>query len=272
MAFPPKAFIIGAQKAGTTSVADLLEQHPQIVLSNPKEPDFFNVNWDRGLDWYRSRFSRHDAVLLDASVSYAMAAAREWERGREAEVPQRIQSISPDARFIYIVRDPAERCYSAYWHDVRAGREKGSLRDAVDGKVYYTMASYYFLQINRFLPYFPLDRFLIVDFDRVTRDPLGVARECATFLGAGDSDFAFTPERAKNQGFQYNRIGKTVRGLGGLSGLIPESLKPFAKRLLTKDLPSLTPDDHAWMTDRFREDAVAFEKLTGARVLRPTVR
>jgi hypothetical protein len=42
MAFPPEAFIIGAQKAGTTSLADLLDQHPGIVVSNPKEPDFFN--------------------------------------------------------------------------------------------------------------------------------------------------------------------------------------------------------------------------------------
>ncbi len=267
MAFPPQAFIIGAQNAATTSLADLLGQHPGIVISDPKEPDFFNAHWNRGLDWYRTRFSRTDAVLLDASVSYSMAPAIEWERGCEKNVPQRINALSPAARFIYIVRDPADRCYSAYWHDVRAGREKRSLREAVERKAYYTMASYYFLQISRFLPFFPLERFLIVGFEQLVRHPLTVARDCAAFLGAGHPEFSFIQERPKNQGFQYNRIGEAFRALSGLSGFLPEAIKPYAKRILTKDLPALSSTDHAWMLDRFRDDTMAFENLTGVRLL-----
>ena len=99
---------LAPQKAATTSLADLLGQHPGIVVSDPKEPDFFN-NWILGLDWYRVRFSRTNAVLLDASVSYSMAAVIEWEQGYEKNVPQRISTLS-DAKFIYIVRDPADRC------------------------------------------------------------------------------------------------------------------------------------------------------------------
>lgn len=267
MSFPPKAFIIGAQKSATTSLADLLAQHPAIEVSNPKEPDFFNVHWERGLDWYRSCFGRTDAILVDASVSYTMAAMREWERGRELDVPQRIHALSPDARFIYIVRDPAERCYSAYWHEVRAGREKGTLREAVTRKAYYTMASYYFLQLSRFLRFFPIDCFRIVKFEKVSRDPLGVARECATFLGANAEDFSFAHDRQKNQGFRYNRMGEALRGLSSLSKYIPSSLKPLAKRILTKELPELSQTDYVWMTNHFRDDALAFEKLTGIHVL-----
>ncbi|HVZ70365.1 MAG TPA: sulfotransferase [Rhizomicrobium sp.] len=267
MAFPPQAFIIGAQKAATTSLADLLAQHPGIEVSNPKEPDFFNVNWERGLDWYRSRFARTDAVLLDASVSYTMASTREWERGTEFEVPERIHSLCPNARFIYIVRDPADRCYSAYWHEKRAGREKSTLRNAVERKAYYTMASYYHLQINRFLRFFPLERFHIVQFEEAVRDPVSVAQNCSDFLEAGHADFSFTRERQKNQGFQYNFAGEALRGLSGISRFVPEALKPLAKRMLTKNLPDLAPEDHAWMTNHFQEDALAFEKLTGVRVL-----
>jgi hypothetical protein len=267
MAFPPQAFIVGAQKAATTSLAVLLAQHPGIELSNPKEPDFFNVNWNRGLDWYRARFARTDAILLDASVSYTMAATREWELGTEFEVPKRIHSLSPHAKFIYIVRDPAARCYSAYWHDRRAGREKKTLRDAVERKAYYTMASYYYLQINRFLRFFPLDRFHFVRFEDVVHNPLDVAQSCSAFLDAGHPEFAFTQERKKNQGFQYNRAGEALRSLSGVSRFVPEGLKPLAKTIFTKELPNLTPQDHAWMTDHFREDALAFERLTNVRVL-----
>ena len=73
MAFPPQAFIIGAQRSGTTSLAFLLNQHPMIALAEPKEPNFLTMNWENGIDWYRSCFSREDAILLDASVSYSMA-------------------------------------------------------------------------------------------------------------------------------------------------------------------------------------------------------
>jgi hypothetical protein len=266
MAFPPEAYIIGAQKAATTSLADLLGQHPGIVLSNPKEPNFYNVHWEEGLEWYRARYARTDALLLDGSVGYSMAPAKDWDQGREFDVPRRIHELSPNARFIYVVRDPAARCYSAYWHEIRAGREKRSLRKAVEDKAYYTMASYYFLQINRFLRFFPLERFLIVGFDRVTADSPRVAQQCAKFLNAGEPDFEFVKRRPKNTGFQYNRVGEMLRPFEKLSAYLPDGLKTYARKMVSKDVPSMSADDYLWMRERFRDDTVAFEKLTGIKV------
>src|ERR1700759_5183389 len=164
MPFPPKAFIIGAQRSGTTSLSSLLDQHPGIVLSVPKEPDFFSVNWDRGLDWYRARFRRHDAILIDASVNYTMVPRHDGSDQLPDTVPRRIHELSPQAKFVYLVRDPGERCHSAYWHEVRAGRESRPLREVVERSAYYVMASYYHRQITTFLRYFSLDRFHIVRF------------------------------------------------------------------------------------------------------------
>src|SRR5579875_1836664 len=144
MPFPPRHFIIGAQKAGTTTLAYLLAQHPDVVLAAPKkEPDFFHTYWNNGLDWYRSRFQREDGVLIDASVSYTMIPFDPATGEVPDDIPGRIHQVSPDAKFIYITRDPAERCYSAYWHEVRLGTEKRPLRQAVQQHAYYTMASYY---------------------------------------------------------------------------------------------------------------------------------
>jgi|ThiBio_1000_plan_1041568.scaffolds.fasta_scaffold05883_3 hypothetical protein len=277
MAFPPEAFIIGAQKAGTTSLADLLDQHPGIVVSNPKEPDFFNVNFARGVDWYRTRFRHDDGVLLDASVGYSMAPNEAWTRGEAEEVPRRIHALSPKAKFIYVVRDPAERCYSAYWHEVRARGEKRGLRQAVEDRAYYTMASYYFQQIDRFLPYFPLERFLILEFSQLMRDPATVARMCVAFLGAGDPGFSFSREQPKNQGFRYNGAGETLRSILGNtlfdrisragSQMLPPSARSFAKKMIARDLPRLGDDDRAWLYRAFAADMAAFERLTGIRTV-----
>lgn len=279
MPFPPEAFIIGAQRAGTTSLSAILDQHPDIVLSTPKEPDFFSVNWDQGLDWYRSRFRRHDATLVDASVNYTMAMARSATLAEDLSdtVARRIHEVSPQARFVYVVRDPAERCYSAYWHEVRAGREQRSLKAAVDQLRYYVMASYYYKQIKPFLGSFPLDRFLIVNFADFVRNPLLVAQNCSEFFGVVRSDFAFRREKPRNQAFQYSQLGLTLRNLAGEDGVkmlssivskvLPTSLHPYAKRIVARGIPDLAPADRAWLTQRFSEDAHAFEQLTGVRVV-----
>ncbi|HEY7580191.1 MAG TPA: sulfotransferase [Acetobacteraceae bacterium] len=166
-----------------------------MVLSTPKEPDYFSVNFARGPDWYRARFRRLDAMLVDASVSDTMAKPVAASNALPDAVPRLIRRVSPDARFIYLVRDPAERCHSAYWHEVRAGRESRSLREAVEQSAYYSMASYYHRQITLFLRHFPLDRFRIIRFEEFAQQPLATARACLRFAGL---DAAVSPSSRKS--------------------------------------------------------------------------
>jgi sulfotransferase family protein len=276
MPFPPAAFIIGAQRSGTTSLSSLLDQHPDIVLSVPKEPDFFSVNWDHGLDWYRARFQRHDATLIDASVNYTMVPRLNGSQHLPDTVPRRIHELSPRAKFVYLVRDPVDRCHSAYWHEVRAGRELRSLREVVERSTYYVMASYYHRQICTFLRHFSLDRFHIVRFDDFVTDPLAVARSCSAFFGAEPADFSFHHQEPRNQAFLYSRFGQFLRDLVGqkwmetLSGTasrsLPGGLHPYAKRIVSRGVPDLSSSDRAWLAEWFAEDATAFARLTGVQV------
>jgi hypothetical protein len=267
--FPPAGFIIGAQKAGTTTLAAMLDQHPQIAVARQKEPDFFHVNWDRGIEWYRTCFREPRDILVDASPSYTMAPPD------DETVPARIFALQPLARFIYLVRDPAERCHSAYWHEVRSGREGRTLRDAVTQQAYYVHASYYYRQLTGFLRYFPLERFLFVPFDDLTGDPVATAARCSRFLGATGGDFQFRDIGAKNQGFQYNRFGRFAQdrfGKGGFrfasrlaSRLLPRRLHSPLKRAMTQGMPALSDDDRTWLGGCFSADAVQFARVTGLR-------
>ena len=274
MTFPPQAFIIGAQKSATTSLAFLLDQHPSITLANPKEPDFLTVHWERGIDWYRSCFRHTDGILVDASVGYTMAPVTRTPAS-EIVAPMRAHEISPDARFIYMVRDPARRCYSAYWHEVRAGREKRGLREAVESGAYYVSASYYFLQLSEFLKYFPLDRFLVVGFTEFSSNPQIVADKCLAFLGASPRPFNFQIGEPKNESFRYTLFGQTLQKILGNDGLkevsqllaqlVPTGLKPYLKRVVSSDIPDISVEDYQWLSSRFHDDSVEFERLTGVR-------
>ena len=95
--FPPQIFIIGSQKCGTTSLARLLQQNPEGCLSDPKEPNYYSVNFERGPQWYRECFEDESRVLVDASTTYSMCALSEealaLKPGRERQlgVPERNQ-------------------------------------------------------------------------------------------------------------------------------------------------------------------------------------
>ena len=104
---PPDFIIIGAMRAGTTALADLLSRHPEIGMSRLKETDYFiaEKNFSRGPVWYQSLFPMDRPIRGEASPNYAKSDVF-------AGVPQRIHAARPDVRLIYIVRDPVERFWS----------------------------------------------------------------------------------------------------------------------------------------------------------------
>ena len=290
MPFPPRGYIIGAQKAGTTTLAFLLDQHPGITLSTPKEPDFFTRHWPNGLDWYRGRFSGDAGFLIDASTSYSMApdrAAAAPDRAAAAPadgdgfqplagVPERIRSLRPDARFVYILRNPVERTYSAYWHSVRAGEETRPLNQVLEDGAYYLQPSRYHFQIARYLEHFDIEAFHFIRFDTLTADPVAAARDCLAFFGVTPVDFAFTLEAPKNQSFQYNRLGRLMRVAVGseqrlkavaetVRNVVPDALHPLIKSAVSKGIPEITESDRRLLKDYFAAENDQLERLTGIR-------
>jgi hypothetical protein len=163
----PTFFIIGAPKAGTTSLHYYLEQHPEIQMSAIKEPGFLasagpcrdDRKVDR-LDKYEQLFDSAVAVRGEASTNYAEYPLREG-------VPDRIEQLVPDAKFIYLVRDPVERTVSHYHQLVATTGETRALREALgdlsDPRYPCICASLYALQIELYLRKFPVERLLVID-------------------------------------------------------------------------------------------------------------
>lgn len=275
MQFPPRAFIIGSQKSGTTTLAYIINQHPNICLSSPKETHFYSKFWDKGEDWYQSHFSSNPGqTLLDASTSYTMANVLRSKNIAEEDVPKRIQQVRPDAKFVYVLRDPVERTSSSYWHDVRAGVETRDLRDAIESNPGYLATSCYVAQIRAYLEHFDISAFSFVDFRQLTENPIEVAQECIDFFDIESCSVDFELDGPKNQSFQYSPLGSLVRRvLGGEQRMkslsmaakkyAPNPLHPLLKKFVAKDVPDLSEADRLWLAELVHPANRELKSLTG---------
>ena len=271
--FPPEAYLIGAQKAGTTSLAFLLQQHPKICLSNPKETHYFSYNFELGLEWYRSHF--HGADAQNSSRWFHKLYDGQFRsRGQLVDVAGRIFSQRKDAKFIYILRDPIERTISAYWHNVRFGSERRPFRDAIVDNPAYVWTGQYHKQLQRFLEHFDRSAFLILDFRDLERDPGAVARKAVRFLGLRGAQPPFDLQEPKNRGFQLTSLGRMAgRAFGSdaaffrstrlVRKLTPTPVYKLARRMVITDLERIPTGDREWLRDIFREDVEEIQKLAG---------
>lgn len=283
MAFPPEAYLIGAQKAGTTTLAELLDLHPAIAVSDPKETRFVNLHWSRGLDWYRRCFPADEGrIFVDASPDYSSLpvpcppAPPPSPGDPRRDVVERLYQMRPDARFIYILRDPVARTHSGYWHAVRAGHERRPFREAILADSIYLRTGCYAEQIEHYLTRFPIDRFLILVFEEIRTDMIAAAQACYLFLGAEPTDFAPEDSPTRNQSYVYTGAGRAVTNLIPTVALrkamtrlakqvLPDVAQNALRRALTQDVPPLGPDDRAFLAEVFADHNARLERLLGRR-------
>lgn len=276
--------MIGAQKSGTTSLSYLLAQHPDICVASPKEPHFFSHNWDKGIAWYRDCFCHNEGtIFIDASTTYAMAPVSGQGNPEFEGIPRKIHQLNPEAKFIYLLRDPVERAYSGYWHSVRTGRETRPFREAIERTSRYLDVSDYHQQLLLYLAFFKIDAFLFLLFEDLKTDPGAVARRCFRFLGL-DDQINVGLDEAKNRSAYVGSAGRKLnaalrevpmlrRVARAMGPVAPAFLKRRFKRITTggdKPIPPMSAADRAFLADRFRESNRQLAELTGLRLDRWT--
>jgi hypothetical protein len=195
-AIRPNLFIIGAMKAGTTFLWRLLGSHPSIFMSRAKEPSYFVDPtqlrelqpwlWEQGYwrdeEVYLSLFqSAGDAsVIGEASVYYTHLPLA-------SGVAERLRQFNPDARLIYLMRDPVARTISHYWHRVRHNGEHRPIFDAIKSDPQYRDVSYYKMQILPYLEQFERDQLKLLTFEELTSNPDETVRAIFRWLNVDSS-------------------------------------------------------------------------------------
>jgi hypothetical protein len=207
----PNTFIIGAGKCGTTSLWLYLNRHPDIAFSINKEPAYFvRDDYRDDLDWYESLFESA-AVVGEASTLYTAYPVYR-------EVPERIHSLVPSPKLIYMVRDPVERAISHYVEHVSQGIESRPAADALcdpdEGRNEYIAMSRYAEQVKQYLRVFPESSMLIFDQVELRDDPHRTLERVFRFLGVDPG--VYPPEfetevRKSEDRRQFTGIGARLR-------------------------------------------------------------
>jgi hypothetical protein len=215
----PNLIIIGGLKCGTTSIHHYLGLHPEIHMSKPKELNFFveELNWDLGLDWYRGRFDGQFPVRGESSPHYTNLP-------RFTGVAERIREHVPDARLIYMVRDPISRILSHWTHAVGAGYETRPMEDVLsrDDQTYVTR-SLYWMQLQPYLKQFDRDQIAVIAQEELQGDRDATMRRAFEFAGV-DPDFG----EVERQGLGPLPVRREADQASGLSELRPQ-LRPLPR-------------------------------------------
>ncbi len=195
----PTFLIVGAQKAGTTSLYRYLAKHPNIKPNFVvKELSFFDEYYDRGLPWYKSHFSfkRKNQHYFEGTTHYLFHPL----------APKKIKEALPNIKVIALLRNPIDRAYSSYKHQVRAERESLSFEQAIEAESErlkgekerlladpsyvshnYNHFSYlergkYSDQIRNWLQYFPKEQMLILSSDEFFKNTQSSLEKIYGFL------------------------------------------------------------------------------------------
>ncbi len=269
----PHFFIGGAPKCGTTSLAATLADHPDIFIPPIKEVGFFQSDkWEtEGLEWYQNFFSGQDGTLGEATPFYC---------GSELAV-QRIAQTIPQAKWVYLLRNPIQRLNSHYWHRQRGGTETRELGEVLlaeqqssCAKGYLVEQGFYAKHLRRLQAHFPSEQLLVLLLEDFRENEAMQLQKVYQFLGVESSETTLKVENqaseAKNQNLQKATLS-FVKGNSLSKTLIKKVLGKQSRKVLLRKWnnwnskaqakPSLDPQIRTQLIDIYREDILQLEKL-----------
>jgi hypothetical protein len=294
----PNFFIVGAQKAGTTSLYHYLNQHPEVYMSPIKEPFFFDHELDSKGEVVASEFEGRRQPPRFANV-------KEYSRlfegvGDEKAIgeatplyiyapgtPERIERYAPGAKSIALLRHPAERAYSAFLYAVRIGAEPLTdfaqalraeplrMRNGWHYVFHYRSRGLYYQQLQRYYEVFGRERVGAWLYEDMKEDPAVVARSVFRFLEVDDTFVADTSSKHNRAGVPASvsaraamratdrAVGALRKGLAPTSGILPLAYKmrrAVQGRVLTEP-PPIDPGLREDLTRSYEEDILNLQDL-----------
>ena len=296
-------FVAGVPKAGTTALCLFLGQHPEVFMCPIKEPGFFaakellaiDVPWmrssidrkaliverwfagemrERPIDGFALQWGPYEALFNDVRDELAVGEGSMsywWAQGAPGAIRERF----PDARFVLVLRDPADRFFSQYlatrWSQphrtcrecfvlAREGREEwGSVLGV--GR--------YATNLRRFFESFPRSQFSIHLYEDFCSDPRAVCREILRFLGV-DDDYPVDVSARANEPIlprwpALQPLRQSLSGSYALSRLVPARCRHFFRRPFQKprSRETMAPADRRAIVDHYRDEILQTSQLIG---------
>ncbi len=282
----PNFFIIGAPKCGTTSMAAWLGTHPQVFITNPKEPHYFSLDENNfGMPGKREEYEALFNFVGNGRL--VLGEASTWYLYSKVAI-SRILDYQPDAKFLAMIRNPAEMVYSLHDHLFCGGienikdfktawllQEKRLLRlDAAHGypaEIQYGSACRIGSQLMFLYGLVPAEKICVVVFDDLVSNPRKQYQKVLNFLGLPDdgkeSFPVFNPAKENKSYWMFqfiNFLNEVKKKLAIKKSLgVVGALSKLNTRIRPR--PSLSLEMRQVLAEYFKEDVLILQNLLGRR-------
>jgi hypothetical protein len=211
----PDFIIIGAQRCGSTSLYNYLAEQSGMIPGLMKEVHFFDNNYSKGVRWYRSFFPLSTTMKNRWRANHLNSVTGEATPNYlfHPHAPKRVHATLPDVKLIVLLRNPVERAYSHYQHEVRLGVEDLSFTDAIEREkstipvekskilenetyLSFSYQNYSYLSRGRYVEqlelwnkYFAMEKILVLKSEDLFSRPAQVLEKACDFLGIRRTTF-----------------------------------------------------------------------------------
>lgn len=284
----PDVFVVGAAKCGTTSMHAYLGQHPDVFVAGRKELHYYTRDLLRkNLAGPGDEYTLRTIARSEADYCASFDGAADHQRIADVspsylywyEVARQIEQDQPDARIIILLRDPVEKAYSQWLHQVRAQLETLSFEDAIAAEAeraasgwsdvwYYVQSSRYHEQVGHYLKVFGSERVLVVVTEELAAEPHSVMRQVFEFLDVSPDIAVSETMRNRSGAVRSPRLARLIahpNRVKRLSHVLPKSLRyRLALRMIelnTGTKPDISDSLREALGREFAADVHALEEL-----------
>ncbi len=255
----PNFLLIGSARSGTTGLYHNLLQHPDIFMPVKKELHYFSHSYSKGIKWYKEQFknAKNQKMVGEASVSYT------YPEGNS--VSQRIfNTLGPNVKFIYMVRNPIQRTISHYRYYKNYGlKEPLEFEEAIDKNPIYIGTSKYSEFINEYVKLFKKENFLIIVFEDYIKNTHAELCKIFNFLGIDNTFIPSDSMLKTNESFKarnalmyriYFRLSQNnLRKYA--ESIIPQGKRKRTRNFLRKLLSKKQSDEISkYILNKLREE------------------
>lgn len=272
----PNFLLIGAQKCGTTWMAQMLEQHPQVATASTKELHFFSnrQNFSRGMAWYRQQFREPAGAQAvgEFTPNYFWTSTDSAEMKESDSLPDiaaTVRRTLGEIPLIVMLRDPVDRAVAAYYHHIRAGRVRPNQSILeVANRYGITSMGLYDRHFEAWFKHFPRERFLVLvrETDMQPEKRLETVQRTFAHIGVRDDyhvEHLHRISNARDSALQLRLRHSPMRFLARrkLMALVPSSIKNHSRFSIT-----VAAHERDALRERFADSIQRTEALLGCRL------
>jgi len=286
----PNFLIIGAQKAGTSSLYYYLKQHPQIYMSPLKEPHFFTYEGAKLEESFAKAERNESFAIINNIEDYQklFQGAPESSLKGEAspsyiyapQAAERIKHYIPDIKLIAILRHPAERAYSNFLHAISHNQEplkdfrralqeeETRIRNSSGFLWHYKSKGFYYKQLSHYLELFDRSQIKVCLYEDLKTNPAKVIKELFEFL---EVDSSFEPDVSRKYNVSVVPKNKVLNDLLDnlkpvkpvIKTLLPDGIRHYVRSKFFDTPPPISPEMRKQLIEEYREDILQMQELLG---------